>query len=71
MICIAITVAAFEAAAATLPLGSAAMRCSAAQKGSGLSWLEGRVIDKLSGLGGHGESYSEVILRLTESRVRP
>ena len=36
------------------------------QQGQRLIWLEARVIYKLTALRGHGESYSDVILRLVE-----
>ena len=63
MICIAITQAAFEAIARSLPLGNVAFD----QNGDRLVWLDRAVVDRLRSLRGAGESYSEVILRLVVS----
>jgi hypothetical protein len=56
MIRIAITTAAFDALAATLPLGSVAPEPELSPQGERLIWLE-----KLAALRGPGESYSDVI----------
>jgi hypothetical protein len=64
MIRIAITPAAFEAIAATLPLGSVGYENATNEKGERLIWLEPRMVDRLSALRGRDESYSDVILRL-------
>jgi hypothetical protein len=61
---IAITVAAFEAIAATLPLGSVSYENKVNEKGERLIWLDPRVVDRLRAMRGPGESYSDVILRL-------
>ena len=66
MIRIAITPAAFEAIAATMPLGSVAVEPKVDAKGERQIWLEPRVVDRLAALRGPGESYSDVILRLIE-----
>jgi hypothetical protein len=64
MVRIAISQAAFEAIAKTLPLGSVGFERQANAKGERLIWLEARVIDKLAAMRGPGESYSDVILRV-------
>jgi hypothetical protein len=61
---IAISSAAFEAIAATLPLGSVAVELAAHEKGEREIWLDEAVLNKLRLLRGPGESYSDVILRL-------
>ena len=66
MIRIAITLAAFEAIAATLPLGSVGYEPQLNEKGERLVWLEAAVVDRLAAMRGPGESYSDVILRLIE-----
>jgi hypothetical protein len=70
MIQIAITAAAFEAIADTLPLGIVGYEVEADAKGERLVWLERITCDKLARLRGPGESYSDVILRLVESEAR-
>ena len=68
MIRIAITAAAFEAIAATLPLGRVGYENATNERDERLSWLEPRMVDQLGALRSPGESYSDVILRLaTES----
>ncbi len=67
MIRIAITPAAFEAIAATLPLGSVGYEPQLNAKGERLIWLEAAVVDRLAAMRGPGESYSDVILRLAEA----
>jgi hypothetical protein len=64
MIRITISQAAFEAIARTLPLGSVAFENKIDENGDRLIWLELNVVDRLRALGGRGESYSDVILRL-------
>jgi hypothetical protein len=64
MIRIAISQAAFEAIARTLPLGSVAFENKTDQNGDRLIWLEPNVVDRLRSLRGRGESYSDVILRV-------
>jgi hypothetical protein len=66
---IAITPAAFEAIAATLPLGSVGYEPQPNAKGERLIWLEAAIVDRLGAMRGPGESYSDVILRLVELQV--
>ena len=66
MIRIAITEAAFEAIAATLPPGSVGYENAVNEKGERLIWLAPNVVDKLTALRGPGEDYSTVILRLAD-----
>jgi hypothetical protein len=63
MVRIAITQAAFDAIAKTLPLGSVN------EKGERLIWLEASMVDRLRDMRGPGESYSNVILRLAAERA--
>jgi hypothetical protein len=67
MIKIAITIEAFEALAATLPLGSVAYEKELNAKGECHVWLEPMVVNRLRAMRGPGESYSDVILRLAEA----
>jgi hypothetical protein len=64
MVRIAISQAAFEAIARTLPFGSVSFENATNEKGERLIWLERRMLDKLRSYRGEGESYSDVILRL-------
>jgi hypothetical protein len=64
MIRITITQAAFEAIAATLPLGSVGYENAVNERGERYVWLAPNVVDRLSTLRGPGETYSEVILRI-------
>ena len=66
MIRIAISQAAFEAIARSLPFGTVSFENKTNQNGERLIWLEPRVVDRLKSLRGRGESYSQVILRLAE-----
>jgi hypothetical protein len=63
---IAVTEAAFDAVAAALALGS--VRCEAQLDAQGAAGHLARSVGprKLTALRGQGESYSDVILRLTE-----
>jgi hypothetical protein len=70
MIQIAITAAAFEAIADSLPLGIVGYEIEANAKGERLVWIERYACDKLTALRGPGESYSDVILRLVEIEAR-
>ena len=63
MIRIAITQAAFDAIAKTLPLGRW-LTSPRSTRGSALYWLEARWLDRLKSYRGPSESYSDVILRL-------
>jgi hypothetical protein len=65
MIRIAIMSAAFEAIAATLQLGSVGYEAEADANGERAIWLEPHVIAKLRAQREPGESYSDVILRLS------
>ena len=60
MIRLAISPAAFDPIAATLPLGSVGYN----EKGERLIWIETAVADKLAAMRSPGESYSDVILRI-------
>jgi hypothetical protein len=64
MVRIAISQAAFDAIAATLPLGSVSYEAEANERGERLIWLEDAMADRLGATLGPGKSYSEVILRL-------
>jgi hypothetical protein len=67
---IAISPAAFEAIAATLPLGSVGYEAQANAKGERLVWFKEAVVDKLAAMRGPGESYSDVILRVAAAETR-
>jgi hypothetical protein len=64
MIRIAITPAAFEAIAKTLPLGSVGYENKVNEKGERLIWLDPALLARLKAMRGPGESYSDVILRV-------
>jgi hypothetical protein len=64
MVRIAITQAAFDAIASTLPPGSTGYENAVNEKGERLIWLERRMLDKLNSYRRAGESYSDVILML-------
>ncbi len=70
MIRIAITQAAFDAIAATLPLGSVSYEAEANDRGQRLIWLPRAVVNKLAAMRGAGESYSAVILRIAAAERR-
>jgi hypothetical protein len=66
MVRIAISVEAFEAIAKTLPLAASATRPRSPLKGERLIWLAGAALGrKLAAMRESGESYSDVIIRLT------
>ena len=67
MICIAITSAAFEAIAATLPLGSVGYENEVNERGERTVRLAPTVVNRLRATRGPGESYSDVILRLAST----
>ena len=69
MIRIAITQAAFEAIARTLPLGSISYEPALDVGDLRYIWLEARWVDRLKSYRGPGESYSDVILRLAAEGV--
>ena len=64
MIRIAISRAAFEAIAATLPLGSVSFENETNERGERLIWLPPAVIDRLARDAGTGRDYSDLILRI-------
>jgi hypothetical protein len=64
MIRIAISQAAFEAIAATLPFGSTGYENKLDENGNRLIWIERRMLDKLNSHRRPGESYSDVTLRV-------
>jgi hypothetical protein len=64
---IAISQAAFDAIVSTLPLGPVGYENAVNECGERYVCLEPRVIDRLRALRDHGESYSDVILRLAGS----
>jgi hypothetical protein len=66
MVRIAISQAAFDAIAKTLPFGSVGYENKLNERGERLIWLEPGVVDRLWALRGPGESYSDVILRLAK-----
>jgi hypothetical protein len=73
MIRIAISQTAFEAIARTrrartLPLGSVGYENKTNERGERLIWLEPTVINRLRAMRGHGESYSDVILRIAAEK---
>jgi hypothetical protein len=69
MIRIAISQAAFEAIAATLPLGSVGYENEINKNVERLIWLDHAVVARLRAIRGPGESTSEVILRLAAEGV--
>jgi hypothetical protein len=64
MIRIAITFAAYEAIARTLPLGSVAVEAEANERGERLIWIEDAMADRLGAMRRSGEDYSAVIPRV-------
>jgi hypothetical protein len=67
MIRIAITQAAFDAIARTMPFGSVNFEAGVDDKGERYIWLPRAVVDRLRSLRGPGESFSDVILRLAKA----
>jgi hypothetical protein len=66
MIRIAITAAAFDAVAETLPFGSTPYEAKPTADGGYFIWLEKGSLARLDALRRPGEGYSEVILRMAE-----
>jgi hypothetical protein len=64
MVRISITAEAFEALASTIPFGSISFEPELNANGERPIWNQQVWADKLRGLRGPGESYSDVILRL-------
>jgi hypothetical protein len=67
LIRIAVTRVAFEAIAATLPLGSVSYDNAFNERGERYVWLPPNVVDRLRAQRRPGESYSDIILRLAAS----
>ena len=61
MVRIAITQAAFDAIARTMPFGSVNFEAGIDDKGERYIWLPRAVVDRLRSLRGPGESYSDVM----------
>jgi hypothetical protein len=68
---IAISQAAFEAIARTLPFGSMSFESAIDENGDRLIWLERRMLDKPNSHRRAGESYSDVILRVAADSGGP
>jgi hypothetical protein len=66
MICIAITAAAHEAIAATLPRGSVGYEKQPSPNGQNFIWFERLALNHLDALRRQREGYSEVILRVAQ-----
>ena len=66
MIRIAITPAAFEAIAATMP-SNVGVQQERAPNGDHYVWLDPRFVDRVRAMRGPGESYSDVILRVAKA----
>jgi hypothetical protein len=64
MIRIAITQAAFDAIARTMPFGSVNFEAGVDDKGERYIWLPRAVVDRLRYLRAPGQSFRDVILRL-------
>jgi hypothetical protein len=56
--------AAFDAIAASMPLGSVAYENEMTANGERLVWLDDGVVNRSKMLRGKGESYSDVIIRM-------
>ena len=65
MVRVAISAEAFEAITRTQPLGSVGYEVKVDAKGQRLIWLEAAMADRLGAMRGPGESYSDVILRIS------
>jgi hypothetical protein len=68
MIRIAITQAAFEAIAATLPLGSLTYENHVNERGERYVWLPPNVVNRLKAQRRPGEGYSDVIVRFAAEK---
>jgi hypothetical protein len=68
---IAISQAAFDAIAATLPLGSTGYENATDEHGNRLIWVPRDVLDRLNQLRGPGESYSDGIMRIADEMTPP
>jgi hypothetical protein len=69
MVRITISVEAFEAISATLPLGSVAYEAELNEHGQRYLWLEAAMANRFVALRGPTESYSDVILRLAPDQI--
>ena len=69
MVRIAISREAYDAIVQTLPLGSVAVEPYFNAKGEREIWLDEVYVDRLAGLRGAGESYSDVILRIAAAEA--
>jgi hypothetical protein len=67
MVRIAISQAAFEAIARTLPLGSVGYENETNERGERLIWLDRAMVDRLRAMRGPGESYRDVFIRLAKA----
>jgi hypothetical protein len=65
LIRIAITVEAFDAIAQTMPFGSVNFEAGVDDKGERYIWLPRAVVDRLRSRRAPGESFSDVILRVS------
>jgi hypothetical protein len=63
MVGITITAGAYAAIRATLPADTQTWPTSPGDQGDVIIWLDRATVDRLAALRGHGESYSDVILR--------
>jgi hypothetical protein len=70
MIRIAITQAAYDAIAATLPLGSVGYETERSDTGKIFVWLERRAIDRLEAERRRGEDFSDVIVRIATALAK-
>jgi hypothetical protein len=70
MVRIAITQAAFDAIARTMPFGSVNFEAGVDANGERYIWLPRAVVDRLRYLRASGESFSDVILRLATAAIR-
>ena len=68
MIRIAISQTAFDAIAATLPLGSVSYENHVNERGERYVWLPPDVVNRLKAQRRPGESYSDVILRIAAEK---
>ena len=69
MVRIAISQAAFDAIAATPPLGSVGYEAEHDANGNQMIWLDRSAYDKLIAMRGPRESYSDVILHIAAAEA--
>jgi hypothetical protein len=65
---IAISQAAFDAIAATLPLGSVGFENATNERGERYVWLPPNVVDRLNAQRRPGEGYSDAVLRIAAEK---